>query len=352
MKKILLILSIFAFLISCQDNTTYTLKGKLKDVADGTKVYLCEDLYRMKIVDSTTIKDNQFVFEGKLDKSKMYNLKVEGLGPKQEEVANGIDVNKIAHISTLIILEPGKTLELTIDDKGHYIEAKGSALLENHTAFWSNIGTVSAPDSEYLLDMIKENKDNAMGMFYFANLPELFDADSKTLKELYPVFSDKRGEDKRVDEMLDYIKNMDNIAAVGTKYTDFEAKTPDGQDIALSDYVGKKKFVLLHFYKWSGLVSDKDYTYLKDAYAKYKDKDFEIIGIWLDSDKETWKEVMAKDSLIWPQMSNVNSIIDFIKTYRLFDEPCTILIDKDGTIIAREIPRAELDAKLNVILKK
>lgn len=205
MKKILLILSIFAFVVSCQDKTTYMLKGKLNDVVDGTKVYLCEDFYRMKVVDSTTIKDNQFVFEGRLDKPRMYNLKVEGLDIKQEEVADSLDINKIASVSTVIVLEPGKTLELTIDDKGHYIEAKGSALLEKHTAFWSNIGTVSTPDSEYLLGMIKENKDNAMGMFYFANLAELFDADSKTLKELYPVFSDKRGEDKRVDEMLDYI---------------------------------------------------------------------------------------------------------------------------------------------------
>ena len=49
--------------------------------------------------------------------------------------------------------------------------------------------------------------------------------------------------------------------------------------------------------------------------------------------------------------NNKKSILDIIKAYALFDEPYTILIDKDGTIIDRNIPNTELDAKLNKLLK-
>ncbi len=199
--------------------------------------------------------------------------------------------------------------------------------------------------------MIKENSDNTIGEFYFNELINFVNPDSKSMKELYPLFSHKRGKDKRLDEMLNYIKDLDYIAAVGTKYTDLKAKTPDGQDIALSDYVGKKDAVLLHFFKWSGLASDKDYTYLRNAYAKYKDKGFEIVGIWLNNDKITWKRIIDIENMTWPQMSDADLIIPFIKTYAVFDEPRTILIDKDGTIIAREIPRTELEATLDKLLK-
>lgn len=352
MRTILLILSIVACLSSCQDKTTYILKGKVNGVADGTKVYLYEDLTRSMITDSTTVKDNQFVFEGKLEKPIMRTLKVEGLGLTQEELGEDMDLSDIAYISSLIALEPGKTIELlTINDKGYYIKYRGSSLMKKHATFWGNLSESGSPDSDGVVNMIKENKDNALGMFYFANLIEFVSPDSKTMKELYSLFSDKHGEDRKVDEVLDYIKNIDNFGAVGTKYTDFKAKTPDGQDIALSAYVGKKDIVLLHFFKWSGLHADKDYTYLRDAYAKYKDRGFEIVGIWIDFNTETWKEVIQKDNLTWPQMSDKNLTIQFIKTYALFDEPRTILIDKNGTIIDREIPRTELDKKLEKLLR-
>lgn len=346
MKRILFILFILFIVvltISSQEKKTYIVKGKVNNVPDGTKVYLFEDVFRQVILDSTTIKDNEFIFKGKLEEPVMRNLKVESLGATNME--------NIAYISTLIVLEPGKTVELTVDDKGYYTSQSGSPLMEVHANAWRNMVKSGAPDSDGILEIIKENKDNAIGMFYFAHIIDFIQPESKSLKEFGTLFSDKRGKDKRVDEVLDYIKNLDKIAAIGTKYIDIKAKTPEGQDIALSDYVGKKDVVLLHFFRWGGLVSDKDYTYLRNAYAKYKDKGLEIVGIWCDSDTETWKEIIEKDTLTWPQMSDTNSVTQYIKTYALFDEPCTILIDKDGTIIDREIPRCELDARLSQILE-
>lgn len=351
MKKIVFILSIVVFLVSCNDKTTYTLKGKVDSIADGTKVYLYEDLYRRIVVDSTTVKNNQFVFNGKLEKPVMRTVRVVGLDFNQKDVAEGVNIDDIACVSCLLALEPGRTVKLNLDRKGRIIEQKGSPLMSRHWDFWAGMGAAGTPDSELIFDMIKENNDNALGIFYFKELISFVGSNSKEMKELYPLFSGKRGESKRLDEMLDYIQNMDTFAAVGAKYTDFKGKTPDGQDISLSDYVGKKNAVLLHFYSWVGISSDKDYTYLREAYSKYKDSGFEIVGIWLDINKKTWKEVIGEDGLTWPQMSVSDSITELVKTYAIFDEPRTILIDKDGTIIAREIPRTELDAKLDALLK-
>jgi len=44
-------------------------------------------------------------------------------------------------------------------------------------------------------------------------------------------------------------------------------------------------------------------------------------------------------------MSEVGSTIQFIKTFALFDEPRTILIDKDGTIVARANPKNWIRSK-------
>lgn len=350
MKKLILILSILAFITSCQDKTTYRVVGKTNNLTDGTKVYLCEDLFRKIIADSTTIKDNQFIFEGKLDKPVMRNLKIEGLGLKQEDVAEGVDINDMASVSTLFVLEPNTTTEIiTIGDEG-YFAVKGSPLTTKHAIFWGSMGITRAPDSYSVIEMMKENKDNAIGIFYFSNIIEFISPDSKTLKDLYPLFSDKRGENKKLDETLGYIKDIDSYIAIGTKYTDFKGKNLMGQEIAISDYVGKKNVVLLHFWSWikNGM---EDISYLSDIYTKYRDKNFEIIDISLEPNTKSWEEYINDNNIKWSHINNKKSMLDIIKAYALFDEPYTILIDKNGTIIDRNIPNTELDAKLGKLLK-
>lgn len=350
MKKLILILSILAFVTSCQDKTSYKVVGKTNGLADGTKVYLCEDLFRKIIADSTTIKDNQFIFEGKLDKPVMCNLRIEGLSLKQEDVAEGVDINDMASVSTLFVLEPNTTIEIiTIGDEG-YFTVKGSTLTTKHINFWYTFPQRETSDSESVINMIIENKDNAIGIFYFSNIIEFLSPDSKTLKDLYPLFSDRRGENKKLDETLGYIEDIDSYIAIGTKYTDFKGKNLLEQEIAISDYVGKKDFVLLHFWSWikNGM---EDISYLSDAYIKYKDKNFEIIDISLEDNTKSWEEYINENNINWPHLNNKKSILDMIKAYALFDEPYTILIDKDGTIIDRNIPNTELDARLSKLLK-
>lgn len=202
MRKVLFLLSVIIFSASCQDKTVYTLKGRVEGIANGTKIYLCEDLYRTVIIDSTMIKDGQFAFNEKLEKPVVRTLKVSGSSIKQK------DVNNIASVSSLVVMEPEKTTEVTINAKGFILEHKGSPLMEKNIDFWARLGQSEAPDSELLINMIKENKDNALGMFYFANITALINSNSEKLKELYPLFSDKRGQDEKVDTMLEYIVRM------------------------------------------------------------------------------------------------------------------------------------------------
>lgn len=202
MRKVLFLLSVIIFTASCQDKTVYTLKGRVEGIANDTKIYLCEDLYRTVIIDSTTIKDGQFAFNEKLEKPVVRTLKVSGSSIKQK------DVNNIASVSSLVVMEPEKTTEVTINAKGFIVEHKGSPLMEKNIDFWAGLGQSEAPDSELLINMIKENKDNALGMFYFANITALINSNSEKLKELYPLFSDKRGQDEKVDTMLEYIVRM------------------------------------------------------------------------------------------------------------------------------------------------
>ena len=71
-------------------------------------------------------------------------------------------------------------------------------------------------------------------------------------------------------------------------------QTPEGKTVKLSDYAGKGKVVLVDFWaSWCGPCR-REMPNLVEAYAKYKGKNFEIVGVSLDQDAAAWKEVYQK----------------------------------------------------------
>ena len=68
------------------------------------------------------------------------------------------------------------------------------------------------------------------------------------------------------------------------------------RNVKLSDYVGKGKVVLVDFWaSWCGPCR-REMPNLVETYAKYKGKNFEIVGVSLDQDGAAWKEATSKES--------------------------------------------------------
>ncbi len=85
-------------------------------------------------------------------------------------------------------------------------------------------------------------------------------------------------------------------------------------------------------------------------YNKYKTKGFEIFGVSLDDNRETWIDAINKDKLLWMHASDLlkwNSPV--VKQYSIENLPLTILIDREGKIIARDLRGEELKNKLESI---
>jgi len=141
-------------------------------------------------------------------------------------------------------------------------------------------------------------------------------------------------------------------SAVGQKFVDFSMLTPDGKPIKLSDYAGKGKIVLVDFWaSWCGPCRQEMPNLVK-AYAKYKNKGFEIVGVSLDRDGQSWKDGIAQLNITWPQMSDLKFWdCEGSKLYAIRSIPHVVLIDKDGTIVARGLHGEELQAKLAELIK-
>ena len=136
-------------------------------------------------------------------------------------------------------------------------------------------------------------------------------------------------------EMIHYAATL-QATGPGNPFIDIAAPSPAGDTLRLSDIAGKGKYVLVDFWaSWCGPCRSA-MPQLKELYAKYKDKGFEVVGVSLDSKKENWEKGIAELALPWPQLSDLNLWNSAgAKQYGIKAIPCTILIGPDGKIIER-----------------
>ena len=88
------------------------------------------------------------------------------------------------------------------------------------------------------------------------------------------------------------------------------------------------------------------------AYAKYKAKGFGIVGVSLDNDAESWKKAIKDLNITWPQMSDLKGWqCEGAALYGVRAIPATLLVSKDGTIVARDLRGEDLEAKLAELMK-
>lgn len=138
--------------------------------------------------------------------------------------------------------------------------------------------------------------------------------------------------------------------AIGSPAPELNLTTPDGKPISLADFKGK--ITLIDFWaSWCGPCRQENPNVVR-MYNRFKNKGFEIFGVSLDKDKAAWEAAIAKDGLTWKHGSELNFWqSSFVPRYSIEGIPMTYLIDKDGIIIDKNLRGAQLEKRLEELLK-
>lgn len=211
------------------------------------------------------------------------------------------------------------------------------------------------------LRFIVENKDKIAAVYaLYQRLPGdayLFNGDSdliyyrtvaEGIEQTYPespYLPILRSQVSRMDAQLSLLSQV--------KLTDFpEINMPDmyGYDVKLSSLEGK--VILLHF--WSAALGNGNAVNadLKTIYEKYHDLGFEIYQVAVDTSKAVWINAIQEQQLPWISVSDLRGRSSVaLGLYNVQRLPANFLIDKEGTIVAKNIYGKSLEAKLDELTK-
>lgn len=140
------------------------------------------------------------------------------------------------------------------------------------------------------------------------------------------------------------------LNGAGTVLADFSQPDTSGVPVSLSSLRGN--FVLVDFWaSWCGPCRQENPN-LVAAFNKYKDKKFTVLGVSLDKAKPAWIDAIAMDGLTWTHISDLQGWQNSVaQQFQIFSIPQNFLLDPDGKVIGKNLRGPALERKLAKVLR-
>lgn len=349
---------------STPKNQDFVINGQVDPEITGT-VFLQDRVAGLMVdVDSATIINGGFVFQGRLDFPEVYYIRIPGVagrlavflenesmeftlqntdpvqytltGSKSHDIYTGLTDLVSDHDTNI------RQLQISLSEAEREGNGHQASILRSRLEVFQQEKRVMV--KEYIMDY-----PNQPAAVFIATRQLVHGTGPEELREIFSIFDASLSGSRYYEDMRANLLTLEKVA-LGMPAVDFSLPNTDGTEVALSDYKGQ--FVLISFWaSWCPYCREENPALVR-VYDQYGGDDFTVLGVSLDRTKEAWLTGIEEDGLKWEQVSDLQGWRSGpAAAYAIRSIPQNVLIDKDGIIVGRNIKYNELGEKLENLLQ-
>ncbi len=274
----------------------------------------------------------------------------------QKKNANAWTARVIALVEQYVRPNMDKSAEFARQAEGQ--KSKGSELVTDAQQILRDVINVyqkqynetDAYLNSKIIDLIKNNKDDIAALMFVDMFPR--EQNAALHEEVVRALHVTNPNHPIVKERWNILNSPAGKTSIGALAPELAFPDPDGNIRKLSDLRGK--VVLIDFWaSWCGPCR-RESPNVRNVYAKYHDKGFEVFSVSLDRDANNWKKAIKDDKLVWP--NHVSDLkywsSEAAAIYGVRSIPSMFLLDREGRIVAKDLRGEALERAVKQLLEQ
>lgn len=363
----LFIISLFLFALSACSPTeknksnVFIINGNMTNLATDS-VYL-ENTQTNEMI-AAKVSDDKFQFTGSTEypesfmlyvnstKDKMVRIFVENSEISITGSADSLGKLKIAGSKSYDEFDAYRKSIQPLRDKLNAIDQQVSEAMEKN--LMDRADSLTEVYNQLALERLRSVLDYAKANSHSPIIPFITSAaaidapNAKVIEEIFAACDSSVTKNPRIADIREMIASINKVA-VGAMVPEFELISSDGRKINRNSLSGK--VVLFDFWASWCVPCRKNHPDLVKLNEQYKGRQFEIISISIDKEKENWNKAIKQDGLTWTQVCDFQAVKGkAAKDFGIEIIPAGFLIGADGKVEAKDLHGRKLREKIDQLL--